>query len=153
MSISVEDKVSDAMGSAGTGTGSRTGSGGPGTRFVEDVGGGGGGRGRATGGFFFEHALTSISATIATATTVRLCFIVSAFSLFSRLAGAHPARSHSATSPPLGPQALPRAKARGYCDQFGYLFMPVLVICCRFFPSRSIRKICALPALVDVNAM
>ena len=30
--------------------------------------------------------------------------------------------------------------------------MPVFVICCRFLPSRSIMKICALPARVDVNA-
>src|SRR6476659_8062883 len=80
--MSVDDSVSDAIGSAGTGTGSRTGSGGPGGRVVEELGGGGGGRvGRATGGFFFPHALTSISATIATTTTVRLCVIVSAFSL------------------------------------------------------------------------
>ena len=79
--MSVDDSVSDAIGSAGTGTGSFTGSGGPGGRDPPVAPEGAGGVvGRATGGFFFPHALTIISATIATTTTVRLCVIVSAFS-------------------------------------------------------------------------
>src|SRR6185436_14780250 len=47
---------------------------------------------------------------------------------------------------------LPSSFSVGYCDQFGYLFMPDRVIWRRFFPSRSIRKICSFPARVDVNA-
>src|SRR6476661_84418 len=83
--MSVDDRVSDAIGSAGTGTGSRTGSGGAGGREPPvEVTGGGAGIGRVTGGFFLPpHALTASIATIATTTTVRLCFIVSASRSFS----------------------------------------------------------------------
>jgi hypothetical protein len=71
--MSVEDNVSDAIGSAGTGTASRTGSGGVGGRDpVFDVAEGGDTGGLATGGFFFPHALTVRRAIIATARTVRL---------------------------------------------------------------------------------
>jgi hypothetical protein len=80
--MSVDDSVSDTIGSEGTGTASRTGSGGPAGRDPPvDVAGGGAAGGLATGGFFFPHAPTIISATIATTTTVRLCFIVSALYL------------------------------------------------------------------------
>lgn len=83
--MSVDDSVSETIGSEGTGTASRTGSGGPGGRDPPvDAAGGGAAGGLATGGFFFPHALTIISATIATTTTVRLCFIVSALYLSLR---------------------------------------------------------------------
>src|SRR5436190_7324606 len=104
VSMSIDDSVSEAIGSDGTATGSCTGSGGAGARDPPvEVDGGGETGGRATGGFFLPHAPVSISAIIATTTTVRLCFIVSAFSLvplclsrlyFSLLAGPHP-RSRS----------------------------------------------------------
>src|SRR3954471_14773317 len=84
--MSIDDSVSEAIGSEGTGTGSRTGSGGVGGREPPaEVEGGGETGGRATGGFFFPHAPVAISAIIATTTTIRLCFIVSAFSLVCSL--------------------------------------------------------------------
>src|SRR5262245_24487804 len=82
--MSVVDSVSDAIGSAGTTTGSLTGSGGPGVRDpVVEPEGAGGVVGRATGGFFFPHAPTISNVTIATTTTVRLCFIVSLILMLS----------------------------------------------------------------------
>src|SRR4051812_44374583 len=82
VSISIDDSVSEAMGSEGTGTGSRTGSGGVGgLEPPAEVAGGGETGGRATGGFFFPHAPVTTSAVNARTTTIRLCFIVSAFSL------------------------------------------------------------------------
>ena len=61
VSISVDESESDAIGSAGTGTASRTGSGGPGGFDPLAEAGGGGIGGRATGGFFFEQALTRLT--------------------------------------------------------------------------------------------
>src|SRR5262249_29617015 len=146
--MSVEDSVSEAIGSAGTGTGSRTGSGGPGGRdpLVEPVGGGGL-VGRATGGFFFPHAPEIISATIITATTVRFCFIVSLILVLSAFLSAL-----SLVPFAFCLVASARQRRAAYCDQLGYLFIPALVTCLRFLPSRSIRKICSLPARVDVKA-
>src|SRR3954470_20686217 len=94
VSMSVDDSVSDVMGSAGTGTGSRTGSGGRGGRPPPvEVTGGGGGIGRLTGGFFLPpHALTASSATIARITTQGLCLIVCLSSLcFGGASDADPA--------------------------------------------------------------
>jgi len=110
--MSVEDSVSEASGSAGTGTGSCTGSGGPGVRDpLFDAAGGGGVGGRATGGFFLPQALTIISAIIATAITVRLCFIFSALYLSFSLV---PVALLNVRR--LSVRSL---KASIYCDQFG----------------------------------
>jgi len=78
--MSIDDNVSEAIGSAGTGTGSCTGSGGAGRGPPVEVAAGGDTGGRVTGGFFFPHAPVTISAIIAAATTVRRWFIVAAFS-------------------------------------------------------------------------
>src|SRR5882672_4210217 len=172
VSMSVDDRLSDAIGSAGTGTASRTGSGGPGGRpEVVELVAGGGLVGRATGGFFFPHAPTSASATIIATTTLRLCFIVCPCAVHISHCSRGPTSSDApeAPAPALPLRALRSAAAEGsqalslggfrepprraaYCDQFGYLFMPWRVTCRRFLPSRSMRKICSLPARVDVNA-
>src|SRR5690349_11833857 len=81
--MSVADRLSDAIGSDGTGTDSRIGSGGVAEpEPVLDVAAGGATGGLATGGFFLPHAPTIISATIATVTRCRLCFIVSVRSFY-----------------------------------------------------------------------
>src|SRR3954471_3224586 len=105
--MSTDDSVSDAIGSEGTATGSCTGSGGAGGRELPvDVAGGGETGGRAPGGFFSPHAPATISATIAITRTVRLCVIVSAFSLlpfpFYLLPSASRRRAAIATSSDTG---------------------------------------------------
>src|SRR3954452_18630014 len=69
--------VSEAIGSAGTGCGSCTGSGGAGGRPAFGPLDGGGGVGRATGGFFLAHAPTASSTSSTATTTSRLYIIVS----------------------------------------------------------------------------
>src|SRR4026207_136100 len=118
------------MGSAGTGTGSRTGSGGPGIFDPPVDDDGGGVTGRATGGFFFEHALTIISATLATAKTVRLWVICLPCPLSALLIarGAPPplalARRLRAS---LGPQALSLLPFPFYLLPFPFYLFPFVI--------------------------
>jgi hypothetical protein len=121
-SMSVVDNGSEAIGSAGTGSGSRTGSGGDGGRVpaVVELAAGGGVVGRATGGFFLAHPLAPTNAIAAITNTRRLCIIVSIPSeAATRRSAAEAARE--------GARPVHRVGSR-YCDQFGYRFIPDRVI-------------------------
>src|SRR6185436_19271347 len=130
VSMSVADNGSDEIGSAGTGSGSRTGSGGDGGRvLVEETAAGGGVVGFATGGFFLAHAPAATSAIATIVNTRRLCII----SILSRN---EERRTRTKYEERRTKNEEPFVVC--YCDQFGYLFMPDRVIWRRFFPSRSI---------------
>src|SRR6185436_2379869 len=118
VSMSVADNGSDEIGSAGTGSGSRTGSGGDGGRvLVEETAAGGGVVGFATGGFFLAHAPAATSAIATIVNTRRLC-IISILSRKRRTKNENQIRRTKNEEP----------FVVCYCDQFGYLFMPDRVI-------------------------
>ncbi len=105
LSMSVEDSGSEAIGSAGIGSGSRTGSGGVGGRFppVGEPTADGGVVGFATGAFFLAQAPAPASAIATMTNTRRLCIIVSILSRIVRCV----------------PISVSRSRRLRYCDQFG----------------------------------
>jgi hypothetical protein len=119
-----------AIGSGGIGGLSRTGSGGAGGRPpVVSVAPGGGGTGRATGGFFFEQAVTvtASSNAVITADARRMCMLSVSFS--NQAAPSTGARLGSIPTSvaPSGCRLLTVDYRLSYCDQLGYRFRPCFV--------------------------